>query len=89
MKKILSVVLALVMIFALTACGGGTKDSTKAPADEKIVIKYSHVQGISTPTHKAAEWLKAVHNRQILYINLYKNIYIIKKHRTSCCFIRQ
>ena len=58
MKKILSVVLALVMIFALTACGGGTKDSTKAPADEKIVIKYSHVQGISTPTHKAAEWLK-------------------------------
>jgi len=68
MKKFLSFALALAMTLSLAACGGKTEApansgssaaaSTPATNEETYVIKYSHVQGINSPTHKAAEWLQ-------------------------------
>lgn len=59
MKKALSLILALAMILALTACGsktdapsGNGDAQTKTPA-EKIVLKIGHVEAEDRSTHKA------------------------------------
>lgn len=57
MKKALSLILALVMILALTACGSknetpGDNSDTQTPA-EKIVLKIGHVEAEDRSTHKA------------------------------------
>lgn len=61
MKRFFALLLALVMILALTACGEkettSTPDTT-TPENTTYTIRYSHVQGVSSPTHQAAEWLK-------------------------------
>lgn len=69
MKKFLghSSILVLILVaslFVLVSCGsksdtsGSSSSQGGSDPEEQIVIKYSHVQGISTPTHQAAEWLK-------------------------------
>lgn len=59
MKKALSLILALAMILALTACGSKTDapsgdgdTQTDTPA-EKIVLKIGHVEAEDRSTHKA------------------------------------
>ena len=59
MKKALSLILALAMILALTACGsktdapsGNDDTQTDTPA-EKIVLKIGHVEAEDRSTHKA------------------------------------
>ena len=59
MKKALSLILALAMILALTACGsktdapsGNGDTQTDTPA-EKIVLKIGHVEAEDRSTHKA------------------------------------
>ena len=50
MKKALSLILALAMILALTACGSktdapsGNGDTQTDPSAEKIVLKIGHVE---------------------------------------------
>ena len=65
MKKLVSLFLCLVMVFALAACGKqktpSTPDGNNNTDGEKkptYVIQYSHVQSESTPTHRAMLWLK-------------------------------
>ena len=38
MKKILALLLALTMVFALCACGGGSAPAAEAPAGEKVTV---------------------------------------------------
>lgn len=59
MKKALSLIFALAMILALTACGsktdapsGNDDTQTDTPA-EKIVLKIGHVEAEDRSTHKA------------------------------------
>ena len=65
MKKLVSLFLCLVMVFALAACGKqetpSTPDGNNNTDGEKkptYVIQYSHVQSEITPTHRAMLWLK-------------------------------
>lgn len=59
MKKALSLILALAMILALTACGSktdapsGNGDTQTDPSAEKIVLKIGHVEAEDRSTHKA------------------------------------
>ena len=59
MKKVLSLILALAMILALTACGSktdapsGNGDTQTDPSAEKIVLKIGHVEAEDRSTHKA------------------------------------
>ncbi len=56
MKKVLSILLILVMVFTLAACGG---DKTPAGTTEgdQIVIKIGHTDSSSRSTNVAGEWL--------------------------------
>ena len=56
MKKALSILLILVMVFTLAACGGN--DDGKGSAEgEKIVISIGHTDSSSRSTNVAGEWL--------------------------------
>lgn len=58
MKKLLIVVMALIMIFSFSACGGsGTSDSDTEntySADNPLVIRFAYVNATEDPAHKAA-----------------------------------
>lgn len=68
MKKMITFLLVSCLLTGcLTGCGSssspaGGNESTVAQSedssDAKYVIRYSHVQSTSTPTHQAMEWLK-------------------------------
>lgn len=68
-KKLTAFILSCVLASgALTGCGNNAGDSKTptsggsggagAAGGAEYVIQYSHVQGTSTPTHQAMEWLK-------------------------------
>lgn len=60
MKKILALLLTLVMIFCLTACGGGSAEQsdTAAPTGDEIEYNSSDAQviGIAMPTKSRERW---------------------------------
>lgn len=65
-NKFLALVLAcLMMTSILSGCGNKTDSNDDGNTDgsttgsPEYVIRYSHVQGTSTPTHQAMEWLKS------------------------------
>ena len=63
MKKALSLVLALGMVFSLAACGGGNDTPSggetggAAPA-ETYVLRFAHGSSTTEPIHLAAEYMK-------------------------------
>lgn len=56
MKKVLSILLILVMVFTFAACGGND-EPTNAGDGEQIVIKIGHTDSSSRSTNVAGEWL--------------------------------
>ena len=65
MKKVLSMILSLAMLLALTACGGkdtsggsGSSDNSANSAGETYTLRFAHGSSTTEPIHIAAEYMK-------------------------------
>ena len=54
MKKIISILLVLTMVFALAGCGGG---GTEPEAEDTILIRIGHTDSSTRSTNTAGLWL--------------------------------